>query len=52
MVIKGKFADGSDLLAIPNYARTNRDGAATASPQGGGRGGPRPLSSIVWIKEG
>jgi DUF1680 family protein len=49
MTIKGKFADGSDLLAIPNYARTNRDGAATASPQGGGRG---PLRSIVWIKEG
>ena len=24
-VIKGKFADGSDLMAIPNYARTNRD---------------------------
>jgi DUF1680 family protein len=51
MAIKGKFADGSDLLAIPNYARTNRDGAATASPQAGGRG-PRSLSSIVWIKEG
>ncbi len=51
MAIKGKFADGSDLLAIPNYARTNRDGAATASPQAGGRGGPRPLTSIVWIKE-
>jgi hypothetical protein len=52
MVIKGKFADGSDLLAIPHYARTNRDSAATASPPGGVRGGPRPLSSIVWIKEG
>jgi len=51
MVIKGKFADGSDLLAVPNYARTNRDGAATASPQVT-RGGPRPLTSIVWIKEG
>ncbi len=51
MVIKGKFADGSDLMAIPNYARTNRDGAATPIPQAGGRGGPRPLSSIVWIKE-
>ena len=25
MVIKGKFADGSPLMAIPNYARTNRD---------------------------
>jgi hypothetical protein len=51
MAIKGKFADGSDLLAIPNYARTNRDGAATPSPQAGGRG-PQSLSSIVWIKEG
>ena len=50
MAIKGKFADGSDLLAIPNYARTNRDGPATAAPQGFGRG--RPLSSIVWMKEG
>src|ERR1035438_7283976 len=50
MVIKGKFADGSDLLAIPNYARTNRDPApppppppptatATAAP------GPRPRRS-------
>ncbi len=26
MVIKGKFADGSDLTAIPNYARLNRGG--------------------------
>jgi DUF1680 family protein len=24
-VIQGKFADGTPLLAIPNYARTNRD---------------------------
>ncbi len=52
MAIKGKFADGSDLLAIPNYARTNRDGAPTPYPETGGRGGRRPLSSIVWIKEG
>lgn len=51
MAIKGKFADGSELLAIPNYARTNRDGAPTPYPQTGGRGGPRTLSSIVWIKE-
>lgn len=52
MAIKGKFADGADLLAIPNYARTNRDGAATAYPQTGGGGGLRPLTSIVWVKEG
>ena len=25
MAIKGKFADGSPMMAIPNYARTNRD---------------------------
>ena len=49
MAIRGKFADGSDLLAIPNYARTNRDGPATPAPQVGR--GPRPLTSIVWIKE-
>jgi len=48
MAIKGKFADGSDLLAIPNYARANRDGAATPYPQTGGQ---RALTSIVWIKE-
>jgi DUF1680 family protein len=54
MVIKGKFADGSDLLAIPNYARTNRDAPPPPVPQGQGGGGgriPRPLTSIVWIKE-
>jgi DUF1680 family protein len=50
MAIKGKFADGSDLIAVPNYARTNRGGEPTAVPQAGGRG-PRPLTSIVWIKE-
>jgi hypothetical protein len=26
MIIKGKFADGSPLTAIPNYARLNRGG--------------------------
>jgi len=26
MTIRGKFADGSDLTAIPNYARNNRGG--------------------------
>ena len=51
MAIKGKFADGSDLVAIPDYARTNRDGAATPYPQTGGRGGPRQLTSVVWIRE-
>lgn len=41
MTIKGTWADGSPLLAIPNYARNNRN--------------PKPVTddsegSIVWIK--
>jgi len=61
MVIKGKFADGSPLVAIPNYARNNR---GSAGPAGGGNfGGPgtvgggeggrrgRGASSIVWMKD-
>jgi DUF1680 family protein len=55
MVIKGKFADGSPMLAIPNYARTNRDPAAPyeTPPTGsqGNRPAPGPVTSIVWIKE-
>jgi DUF1680 family protein len=50
MALKGKFADGSDLTAVPNYARENRGGEPTASPQAGGRG-LRALTSVVWIKE-
>jgi len=38
-VIKGKWADGSDLIAIPNYARCNREPAAPAGAAGRGRGG-------------
>jgi len=30
MTIKGKWSDGSPLLAIPNYARVNRGGDASA----------------------
>jgi hypothetical protein len=35
MTIKGKWNDGSPLLAIPNYARENR---------GAGK-------SLVWLKD-
>ena len=44
MVIKGEFADGSPMMAIPNYARTNRD-AAALPPCRGCRGwrGSAPL---------
>jgi DUF1680 family protein len=58
MVIKGEFADGSPLMAVPNYARANRDPEPAPRPaapaDGGGRGrGFRPQpNSVVWIKEG
>ncbi|NCI46778.1 glycoside hydrolase family 127 protein [Sediminibacterium soli] len=60
-VIKGEWSDGSPLIAIPNYARTNRvDGREPAvttttipsqtnePPQ---RIANRPVSSLIWIKE-
>lgn len=56
MVIKGTWADGSPLLAIPNYARYNRGEGPqdTSQPadagQRRGRGGRR-TSSIVWMLE-
>jgi hypothetical protein len=61
-VIKGTFADGSPLLAIPNYARYNREPAPPpapppATPPAGTPPGtaprptPRPATSIVWIQE-
>jgi DUF1680 family protein len=58
MVIKGKFADGSPMMAIPNYARTNRDkelpleGTFPEGPDGAFRPGRRPPTSIVWMREG
>jgi uncharacterized protein len=51
-VIKGTWADGSPFVAVPNYARDNRlppEDPATTSPQS--RRGPRPISSIVWMKD-
>jgi DUF1680 family protein len=52
MVIKGTWADGSALTAIPNYVRDNRlsqSGSASTSPLP--RRGPRSVSSIVWLKD-
>ncbi len=57
MVIKGAFANGSPLLAVPNFARTNRDPALPPPPEvpagapAGTRPPPRPATSIVWIRE-
>lgn len=49
MTIKGKWADGTPLLAIPNYSRLNRV-ATTPVPQSGRQGQTGPVS-IVWIKK-
>ncbi len=61
LVIKGQWEDGTPLLAIPNYARTNRlDGkmpAATTTTLPTEANEPpqriqnRPLASAIWIKE-
>ncbi len=65
MVIKGSWADGTPMTAIPNYARNNRDDAASrGSGQFGGPGATgsgdeggsrrrrsRSPTSIVWIKD-
>ena len=48
MVIKGRWADGSELVAIPNYARMNRQGPPAAYPDEGG-GAKTPVESKVWI---
>ena len=49
VVIKGKWADGTDLLAIPNFTRNNRQPAG----QGGrGRGGGGGVYSQVWMLDG
>ena len=49
MAIKGTWADGSPLVAIPNYARLNRL-PVTASPDESNHT-PQPPVSTVWIKD-
>lgn len=59
MVIKGTFADGSPMIAIPNYARMNREPAPpprppVSEPADGApreRPAPPPIASVVWINE-
>ncbi len=50
MIIKGAWADGSALTAIPNYARGNRGfgASAQADRRAGGRG---TIGSAVWLKD-
>ena len=67
MTIKGTFADGSPMLAIPHYARMNREpeppprppvtppvappAAAAAPGTPPPRPVPPPVASLVWITE-
>jgi DUF1680 family protein len=59
-VITGAFADGKPLLAIPNYARYNRNPPAPPyvpppPPAPGQAAAPRPAppppESIIWMRE-
>ncbi|WP_321477518.1 beta-L-arabinofuranosidase domain-containing protein [uncultured Paludibaculum sp.] len=57
VVLKGTFADGSPMLAIPNFVRENREPGLPLPPEeprpdASGRRPPMPdATSIVWIKE-
>jgi DUF1680 family protein len=53
MTLQGRFADGSPLVAIPNYARMNREPAPPPAPPTppGERPPPPPIASVVWINE-
>jgi len=53
MTVVGKWADGSELIAIPNYARMNRGGPPPAYPTENSSsdfsGKRNSLDSKVWI---
>jgi hypothetical protein len=58
--IKGKWSDGTDLLAIPYFARANRIGTSSEQnvfggpgTEGSNAGRPRnpTSSSRVWVEE-
>ncbi len=54
VIIMGRFADGSTMTAVPNFARMNRnppDPPAGPPPAQGAPRAPRPVTSMVWIKE-
>jgi DUF1680 family protein len=53
MVIKGTWADGSPLLAIPNYARHNRytNSDQQSSSEENRRRGSSDVRSRVWVKD-
>jgi hypothetical protein len=48
MIIKGAWANGSKLMAIPNYARHNRDTMDESDRRSRGRRAP---VSSVWLRD-
>ena len=53
-VIKGTFANGTPLLAVPNFVRYNRTPPSAPQPPlpaGAPRPAPPPPTSIVWMRE-
>ena len=48
MTIKGKWDDGTPLLAIPNYSRNNRNSVHSTDKPGPEN---KDSESIVWIKK-
>ena len=50
MTIKGKWDDGTDLLAVPNYLRLNRVIGSAAAREGEQVRDWTP-TSIVWINK-
>lgn len=52
-VITGRFADGTAMMAIPNFARYNRNppDPPPVTPPGAKEPTPPPPTSIVWIRE-
>jgi len=51
MAIRGKWADGSDLIAVPNYLRLNRDERKDNQIRGFNNAVERDPTSIVWIRK-
>ena len=55
-VIKGTFANGAAMTAIPNFVRYNREEGTFAprrpeAPADGSRPEPFPATSIIWMRE-
>jgi hypothetical protein len=58
LAIKGKWRDGSPLVAVPYYARNNRTTRATPARPGQEGSGAKPgidypggPASLVWIRD-